>query len=67
MVKEKMLAWVIQMAMERLTSEDMKAWMDKGLDMLEETIAKSPNQYDDMVGLPLIKLVRDSFSIPDND
>lgn len=67
MVKEKMLAWLIQMAMERLASEDMKMWMDRGLDMLEETIAASPNQYDDLVGLPLIKLVRESFSIPDND
>ena len=59
--------WLVGMIFEKLDSEDVKVWADKGLDMLEDKIAASPNKVDDTVVLPLINLMRVSFSIPDND
>lgn len=66
-MKEKMVLWVVGMLIERLTSEDVKKWVDIGLDMLEEKIKQTTTTYDDMVVLPLIATMRSAFSIPDND
>ena len=66
-MKEKMIMMIIGMMLKKLNSEDIKRWMDSGLDMLEEKIKASPNQYDDAICLPLIATMRMAFSIPDND
>jgi hypothetical protein len=66
-VKEKLIVWLVSIMMQRLKSEDMKKWIDQGLDMLEDKIAETPNKTDDLVLLPLIGIMRDAMSIPDND
>ena len=67
MMKEKMIAWAIGMIVERMAAEDVKKWVDIGLDILESAIEKSETKYDDMVVLPIIKIIREAFDIPDDD
>lgn len=66
-MKEKLLQWLITMILQKVASDDIKKWVDAGLDMLENKIKESPNQMDDIVGMPMIGLIRAAFSIPDND
>jgi len=66
-VKEKLIVWLVSMMMERLKSEDMKDWIDKGLDMLEDKVAETSTKTDDLIILPLIGILRGAMSIPDND
>jgi len=48
-------------------SDMMKGFVDAGLDVIENAIAKSENTYDDIFILPVISLIRTTFDIPDND
>jgi len=66
-VKEKLIVWLLTMMVERLKSEDVKNWIDQGLDMLEDKVAETSNKTDDLVILPLIGILRGAMSIPDND
>ncbi len=67
MMKDKMVAWAIGMFVEQLNSADLKRWMDMGLDLLEDKVAATENEYDDKIVLPICRLIRKSFDIPDND
>lgn len=62
-MKEKMLMWAISILLERLTSENVKRWIDVGLDMLEEKAEQTPNVIDDQV----LKVLREALSIPEYD
>ena len=66
-MKEKLIMWLVGEMISRLKAEDIKVWIDKGLDMLENKIAETPNKADDMVVLPMIGVLRSALSIPDND
>ena len=66
-MKEKMLLWLVGMIFERLDGEDLKVWADKGLDLIEDKVAASATKYDDKIVLPMCRLMREAFSIPDND
>jgi len=67
MSKEKLVMWVVGMLLERLSGDELKHWVDVGMDLLETKVVESPNKYDDMVVLPICKLVRATFNVPDND
>lgn len=62
-MKEKMLTWAVSIILERLKSEDIKRWIDAGLDMLEEKAKATPNKVDDA----LLKVLREALSIPEYD
>ena len=64
-MKEKMIMMIATLLLERLRPEDLKKWADMGLDLLEDAIAASPNEYDDKLALPMIAAVRSAFSIDD--
>lgn len=66
-MKEKLIVWMVQLMLDRLNSDEVKMWIDQGLDMMEDAVASSPNKYDDMIVLPLIKVFREATNIPDND
>lgn len=66
-MKSKMILWLVGEMLVRLKAEDIKAWIDKGLDMLENKIAETPNQTDDAVVLPMIGVLRNALNVPDND
>lgn len=66
-MKEKLIGWLVATMLERLKSEDVKEWIDQGLDMLEDKVAETSNKTDDLIILPLITILRGAMSIPDND
>ncbi len=65
MGKKEIVLFLVNLVIEKLSAEDLKKWMDMGLDKLEEKIIESPNKWDDTVGLPFIKLARAAFSLED--
>ena len=50
-----------------ISPEMLKGFIDAGLDIIENTVKDSVSEYDDMVVLPIVALIRTSFDIPDND
>ena len=70
MVKEMVQKIVIQLftiILSQLKPETLKEVVDKGLDIIEDKVAQSPNKVDDAIVLPLCKKVREAFNIPDED
>lgn len=65
--KYAMLSGVFTHLFESLPPEMLKGFIDAGLDVVETAVAKTETKLDDAIVLPLINLVRTSFSIPDND
>jgi len=65
-MKTKLISMLINMVIARLSSQTMKDLADKGLDTLEDYVAKSPNKIDDAV-IPLCKTIRIAFDVPDDD
>lgn len=62
---------ILQMLFNQLlgamTPEVIKKVVDAAIDKVEELIADSNTQTDDKVLIPIIKLIRTTFDIPDND
>ncbi len=66
-IKKKMIMWAITMFLERLSTEDVKRWIDYGLDILEDKVKQSATDTDDLIVLPLVKVVREAIQIPDDE
>jgi len=65
-MKAQLLAALMTALFKLLSPENMKAFVDAGLDAIEDYIASTPNKVDDRL-LPLIGVIRKTFNIPDND
>jgi hypothetical protein len=50
-----------------LQPEVLKKAVDGLLDIIEDAVAASENKVDDQVVLPMCKLIRTTFNIPDED
>lgn len=50
-----------------LTPENLKKFVDAGLDAIENAVEGSENTIDDKLVLPICKVIRGTFDIPDND
>ena len=61
-MKDKMIMWAVGMVLERLTSEQVSAWLVSGIVMLRKAVIESPNKYDDLVVLPMLDVVEDIIS-----
>lgn len=66
-MKEKILQMLLQGLFVVLTPETLKSFVDAGLDAIEDAVTKSENTIDDKVVLPMCKLIRNTFDIPDDD
>jgi len=66
-MKTKMLTMLITTLMGMLSPELLKKFADLILDFIEDTVAKSPNKYDDLIILPTCALVRNTFGVSDTD
>jgi len=66
-MKTKLIMWAVTMFIDKLNGEDLKKWIDMGLDMIEDKVEESPSKTDDMIVLPMCKVVREALSVPDND
>jgi hypothetical protein len=38
-----------------------------GLDIIEDKVMASPSTTDDMIVLPVCRIIREALSVPDND
>ena len=66
-MKDKMIMWAVTMFLERMSGDDLKKWIDMGLDIIEDKVEATPSPTDDMIVLPICKIVREALSVPDND
>ena len=66
-MKEKMIMWAVEMFIERLSSEDLKKWVEMGLDLLEDKAEASANKFDDKLVAAFAAMVRGAMNMEDND
>lgn len=64
---KKILEALIPFILTMLTKEQLKEFADMALDFVENAVQKSENPIDDIVVLPILQRLRDTFDIPDND
>ncbi len=66
-MKEKLILWAVEMFVEKLSSEDLKKWVELGLDLLEDKAEASENKIDDMLVTSFAAMVRGAMNMEDND
>lgn len=52
---------------EMLNPEQVKAVIDKAFDYVEDRVADSSTQWDDVIVLPILRALRNALNVPDND
>jgi len=63
----KILTYLLPGLLKILSPETLKKGVDALLDVVENSVEKSENKVDDMIVLPLCKVIRDTFGVEDND
>lgn len=58
---------ITKMLQQLLTTENLQKYGDKLFDFIEDAVADSETDIDDKLVLPIIKMLRVSLSVPDND
>lgn len=58
---------LVRELLKLLPKDAVKAFIDGGLDRLEDHVVKTENKVDDAAVLPLCAKIREIFDIPDND
>lgn len=58
---------IMGMMADLLTVENLRKYGDRLFDFLEDAIADSDTKIDDTVVLPVIKMLRQTLGVPDND
>jgi len=66
-MRNKIIGLMLGALIRALPQDVMKRGVDALLDVIEDAVGKSETTFDDHVVLPVIKLIRQSFDIPDND
>jgi len=67
MDKGKVLSVLIEMVINAITPDRLKEFVDMILDFVENIATDSSNKFDDSALLPICRLIRSTFDIPDND
>lgn len=62
-----LLPTVIGLLLKLMTTEKLKGYADRILDVVEDAVRDSETKIDDLTVLPIISSIRDAFDIPDND
>ena len=50
-----------------LSPAEVKAILDSAFDAIENKVMESPNHWDNDVVLPMVKALRESLGVPDDD
>ena len=66
-MKAKILTWLLGQLIGFLNPDLLKGLADRVIDYIEDAIADSETDLDDKFAGPIIKMIRTSFDIPDND
>lgn len=64
---ELLLPTLVEQLLTLLPVDQLKVWIDQGLDLLEDSVEKSDTKLDDYTILPALRRLRETFNIPDND
>lgn len=64
---EKILTGLIPIVLSLLTQDQLKKFADMAMDFVEDAVQDSTNKVDDIVVLPILQRLRDTFNIPDDD
>lgn len=63
---QKVVGLILEQLMNQLDPETVKDFVDRGLDALEDKVAKSENSWDDMAVKPLVAAARKILDIEDS-
>jgi len=66
-IKILLMEKMISVILGQLTPELLKSFADHLLDWIEVKVQDSETEIDDRVLLPIIKMIRSTFDIPDDD
>jgi hypothetical protein len=66
-MKQELVKMLVTMLFAVLTPENLKRFVDAGLDAIENAVEGSTNKVDDAIVLPVCKIIRSTFNIPDDD
>lgn len=66
-MKAFLLSRLVEVLISLLTPDVLKKFVDTVLDFIEDYVAGTETDMDDRIILPLVKAVRITFDIPDND
>lgn len=61
------IPFIIEALLKSLSPKKLEKIADRALDWCEKAIAHTDSDYDDKILLPLIALIRETFSIEDNN
>ena len=64
---EKILTGLIPIILSLLTPGQLRKFADMAMDFVEDAVQDSTNKIDDVVVLPVLKRLRETFNIPDDD
>ena len=67
MIKQTIIQHAVQALIAALPPNVLAEGADRMLDLVENMIERSDTKVDDAVVMPIIRLIRTSFNIPDND
>ena len=57
---------IVNVLLSLLPVELAKEFIDKGLDSIENAVAKSETKWDDALLIPIMNKLRDAVSVPDS-
>lgn len=63
----KVVGSLLRTLVRRLPKRVAKKACDAFLDVVEDEVKASPGKWDDIIVLPICKLIRNIANIPDND
>jgi hypothetical protein len=66
-MQAKLIGFLVTMLLRALTPELLKKFVDIALDFVEDKVLGTASTVDDAIVLPLCKLIRNTFGIPDDD
>jgi hypothetical protein len=66
-IKKQLIGALLQVLLTALNPELLRKFADMALDFIEEKVLGSASEIDDRIVLPIVKQIRETFNIPDND
>ena len=64
---KSVLSALIPIILGLLTPHQLRRFADMAMDFVEDAVQDSTNKVDDIVVLPILQRLRDTFNIPDDD
>jgi hypothetical protein len=64
-MKNKFLIWLVMQLLGMLSPEILREGLDKLLDFIEAKVAETPGIVDDAIVIPLCRMIRTAFNIPE--